>query len=79
MSTKKKKLAWSKKWGKESICPITQSRMRPGKDKNGTSYVIQISCGHRFYRKALIAWYMGSFYEPRCPLCSYKIKPEELT
>ena len=62
---------WNKKWGKDKICPITQTRLRPGCDKNGNKYVIEISCGHRFYKKALINWLEYSY---KCPICRKDIK-----
>ena len=39
---------WDKKWGKNSVCVITHTRLRPGVDKDGLSYVISLSCGHFF-------------------------------
>ena len=58
---------WDKKWGKDKICPITFSRLRSGKDKTGLPYTITLNCGHRFYRKALIAWIIKS--NCNCPIC----------
>jgi len=59
---------WSKKWGREHICPITQGRLRPGKDRNGKPYVVELECSHRFYRSALIEWYITS-KSLACPVC----------
>ena len=78
MSIKRRKPFWNKKWGKNNICPISQGRLRPGINEEGISYVIEIPCGHRFYRKPLVAWYMKSCYESRCPVCRYKIKSEDI-
>ena len=66
------KCFWKEKWGKEHICPITYSRLRPGKYKNGLSYVIKLDCGHRFWRKALIEWMLKS-KNFSCPVCRKKI------
>jgi hypothetical protein len=58
---------WDKKWGRDQRCAITYSRLRPGKDKDGVSYCIELECGHRFYRKALFRWIIDSHYT--CPVC----------
>lgn len=71
---------WSKKWGRDFVCPITQKRLRPGKDKNSFTYVITTSCKHRFYRKALLEWYKTSFENnqiPTCPICRKELTLEE--
>lgn len=47
---------WDKKYGKNAICGITKTRLRPGKNKNGISYIITLPCNHSFYRKPLINW-----------------------
>jgi hypothetical protein len=62
---------WDKKYGKKSTCPITHSRLRPGKNKDGISYIITIDCNHTFYRKALIEWYKVN---KTCPVCRTKFK-----
>ena len=59
---------WNKKWGKNSVCAITHTRLRPGVDKDGLPYVISLSCGHFFYRKVINAWYVKSS-DPSCPIC----------
>ena len=59
---------WNEKWGKDKICPITYSRLRPGKSKDGLSYCITLECGHRFYRKALVNWIITSS-NTSCPVC----------
>ena len=69
---------WNKKWGKDQKCAITCSRLRPGKDCNGLSYTIELECGHRFWRKALLQWIIASYsndnLEPSCPVCRQLIK-----
>lgn len=65
-------MTWENKWGRDKICPITQTRLRPGKDKNGVSYVITLKCQHRFYRKALNKWWLNS--SKICPICRADIK-----
>lgn len=62
---------WDKKWGKDSICGITLTRLRPGKDSEGRNHVYTISnCGHMFYRKALIEWIAND--NETCPTCRGK-------
>ena len=66
---------WDKKWGKDNRCAITCSRLRPGQDKNGLSYTIELECGHRFWRKALVRWCVESSVNinigehVKCPVC----------
>ena len=59
-------MTWQKKWGNDHLCPILQSRLRPGKNKNGETYTITLKCKHRFYRKALHKWMETSNL---CPVC----------
>ena len=73
----KKKPFWNKKWGNDKICAITRTRIRPGKDKNGISYAIHLSCGHYFYRKAFIEWYAKN-NDKICPLCRKNIDENDL-
>ncbi len=61
---------WDKKFGKDAICPITHTRLRPGKNKYGLSHVITIDCNHSFYRKALLEWYRTN---ETCPVCRKKM------
>jgi hypothetical protein len=61
-----KKPWYFKKWGKDKICGITQSRLRQGKDKFGISYTTKLECGHSFYTKPLIEW---SYKNSTCPMC----------
>ena len=42
------KTYWNKKWGKEHICGISFSRLRPGKNTKGVYYTTTLKCGHRF-------------------------------
>lgn len=63
---------WKEKWGREHICGITHTRLRPGKDKYGNSYVVELPCTHRFYRKPLITWVESCFTRKTdvvCPMC----------
>ena len=62
----KNKNWYFKKWGKDKICGITQSRLRPGKDKYGIPYVITLDCNHSFYTNALLEW---SSQNETCPMC----------
>ena len=76
----KKSAWWDKKYGKEAICPITYTRLRPGKYKNGEPRVIRLpktesgGCGHAFWSKALHNWMLKS---TTCPVCRTPI-PEKL-
>jgi len=62
---------WDKRYGKNAICGITHSRLRPGKDSNGVAYVIKLPCQHAFYRSVLIKWIetSSSYSAPKCPMC----------
>lgn len=64
---------WSEKWGKEAICGITLTRLRPGKNKQGVEYVSKLECGHRFYTSALINWIATFSEKPTCPTCRNRI------
>ena len=60
---------WYKKW-KDKICGITQTRLRPGKNKHGESYSIYLDCSHGFYRSVLIEWVKNCPSKmPTCPIC----------
>lgn len=67
---------WDKKWGKNKVCGITFSRLRPGKSNDGYSYVIYLKCNHGFYRKPLGEWVIKCIREyekePSCPICRKK-------
>jgi len=64
---------WKKKYGKDSLCSITQARLRPGKGVNGLSYAVFLPCKHGFYRKALLAWIEGG--KTTCPTCRMVFDP----
>jgi hypothetical protein len=65
----KRNTFWKKKWHNK-VCGITQSRLRPGKNKYGLSYSIFLDCNHGFYRSALTEWIRKCPSEnPTCPIC----------
>ena len=67
---------WDKKWGKNKVCGITQSRLRPGTNKKGRPYVSWLNCGHGFYQVPLMQWIIHSYVssnEAKCPICREKI------
>lgn len=67
---------WDKKYGKNSICSITKTRLRPGKNKHGQSYSVYLNCGHGFYRSALTKWVLANPLEiPTCPSCRKYFDP----
>lgn len=68
---------WSKKWGRDKICPITHTRLRPGKNKRGVKYVIELVCGHMFYRSAVLN-YIRSCENPVCPMCRHRIVEKKI-
>lgn len=51
---------WSKKWGRDKICPITHVRLRPG------NKVKKLRCGHFFLKKAIDDWLKSN---NSCPMC----------
>lgn len=65
---------WDNKYGKNAICGITKTRLRPGKDKNGKSYIVKLPCEHYFYRKSLIEWIHKS--KIKVSKLIYEISPE---
>lgn len=67
---------WDKKYGKNNICAITRTRLRPGKNKLGYPYSFFLYCGHGFVRTALIN--MIKRQEYRCPLCRKNFNPNFL-
>lgn len=68
-----KKNPWWSKWGKDKLCGITHSRIRPGKNVHGMTYVITLKCNHYFYRSALIEWTRKCDNNNlTCPICRYK-------
>jgi hypothetical protein len=67
---------WSKKYGKNSICAITNTRLRPGKNKYGQNYSLYLPCNHGFYRSALVSWVLTKPHQtPTCPLCRREFDP----
>ena len=72
---------WGKKWGKDKICAISHTRMRPGVDKEGVPYVFTLNCKHRYYRKALKEWVLAARNintNPTCPLCRKYLSNSEI-
>lgn len=57
---------WSKKYGKDKICAITHTRLRP---KNS----IYLRCGHGFVVNAL--YNMIKTGSTKCPLCRQNFNP----
>ncbi len=56
-----------KKYGKDQLCGISQSRLRAGRNKDGKPYVVFLKCKHGFYRKPLSIWVRE--YNNTCPIC----------
>jgi|TARA_B110000259_G_scaffold188246_1_gene245905 hypothetical protein len=64
------KTYWNKKWGKEHICGISFSRLRPGKNTKGVYYTTTLKCGHRFCTYPLLNWVKTNLsINAKCPLC----------
>ena len=57
---------WKNKWGRDKVCPITKTRLRPGKNKNKIPYTYTLPCKHSFTRSALLEWLKKS---NKCPIC----------
>jgi hypothetical protein len=57
---------WKKKWGKDQLCGISQTRLRSGVDKSGRPYATTLECKHTFYTKPLVEWVKRS---NTCPVC----------
>lgn len=75
MSRNSKKPWWNKLYGKDCICPITRTRLRPGRNKYGQKRSVFLKCKHGFERQALEDWVhtnisMGIM--PTCPMCRSK-------
>ena len=66
MQTKQRNSWWCKKWGKEILCPIAQTKLRPGKNKYNVPYTTTLKCGHRFNTNALLTWLDNN---NTCPMC----------
>ena len=75
MSSDKSKPWWSYKYGKDKICAITKTRLRPGKDRKGNSYSIFLKCGHGFSRSALEK-FISIAEKASCPLCRRCFDPK---
>ena len=67
---------WNKKYGKDSICPISHSRLRAGKNSQGQKYSIFLGCGHGFSRTSLEAYIKNSETPYRCPICRRGFDPK---
>ena len=64
------KPSWWNKFGKNEICGITQTRLRPGKYKNNKNRVIFLECKHGFYVRPLLIWIKNDMHIfPTCPNC----------
>lgn len=66
---------WSEKWGKDNICPITQTRLRQGVNKKGIKYTTELYCGHRFCTQPLLKW-LGA--KSTCPVCRHPFSLKEI-
>jgi hypothetical protein len=65
------------KWGRDAICGITHTRLRPGKYSNGSRRCIFLNCKHGFYTKPLLLWFDKDPHTiPTCPLCRQDIKED---
>lgn len=65
---------WNKKWGKQSICGITHTRLRPGAYEDSTPRCLFLQCGHGFYTRPLFEWIKTKGENNSvCPLCRMKI------
>ena len=61
---------WDKKYGKNAICAISMTRLRPGKNKDNVSYSIYLQCKHGFVRSAFVRWVESG--KRTCPVCRSK-------
>jgi len=74
----KKAPFWKKKWS-EKVCGITHTRLRPGINKYGDSYVVFLDCTHGFYRSVLIEWVKNCPNTiPTCPICRNKFNQNSI-
>lgn len=69
MSSRNTVAWWDSKWNKDNICGISQIRLRPGANKNGIPYTIQLPCKHRFYTNCLLNWMRVNPAKVTCPYC----------
>ena len=64
---------WNKNWGKDNLCGITHSRLRPGKNSKGVHFTTSLKCGHRFCTYPLLNWVKkNNGLSATCPICRYK-------
>lgn len=70
---------WNKKYGKDSICAITRTRLRSGKNKKNEKYSVFLPCKHGFVRSALFEMIKTDIdrnaIEHNCPLCRQTFDP----
>lgn len=69
---------WDSKWNKNNICGISQARLRPGKNKNGIPYTIELPCKHRFYTSCLLHWMRVNHTKVTCPCCRQPFTLQDL-
>lgn len=70
---------WTKKWGKDKVCPITQTRVRPGKNIIGVYHTSRLPCDHYFCTYPLLNWMeKGQSFESTCPMCRSKFNMIDL-
>jgi hypothetical protein len=70
---------WNDKYGRDKVCAITMSRLRPGKNKDGNKYSVFLRCGHGFVRNAIINVVKSNINsKPKCPLCRKFFNPIDL-
>ena len=72
---RRRKPFWVKRFGKDKICTISRTRLRPGKNKDGLLYTVFLKCGHGFCRKALVQW---ALKKRTCPNCRKRFDIIEL-
>ena len=66
---------WSK-YGKDKICGITRTRLRPGKNKYEETYTVFLPCKHGFCRSALKNYVLTyPTQDLICPMCRRVYSP----
>lgn len=78
MGLKNAELWWNSKYGKNKVCGITFSRLRPGKSRDGMKYCLFLPCNHGFFRSAIAEWVHKFCLEgriPTCPMCRQEFDP----
>ena len=78
MSSKTTSSWWDSKWNKDNICGISHTRLRPGTNKNGIPYTIQLPCKHRFYTNCLLHWMRINPHKATCPCCRQSFTLQDL-